>query len=81
MRHAITKMSNIHFAAAEEYKKRIIQLGEQPERVFNVGALGLDHIQRTKFKSISELSELYDFDFSKPYFLITYHPETNLLEE
>lgn len=81
IRHAITKMSNIHFAAAEEYKKRIIQLGEQPEKVFNVGALGLDHIQRTTFKNIAELSELYDFDFSKPYFLITYHPETNLLEE
>lgn len=81
IRHAITKMSNIHFAAAEEYKKRIIQLGEQPERVFNVGALGLEHIQRTTLKKISELSQLYDFDFSKPYFLITYHPETNLLEE
>ena len=69
IRHAITKMSNIHFAAAEEYKKRIIQLGEQPDKVFNVGALGLDHIQRTTFKNIAELSELYNFDFSKLYFL------------
>lgn len=81
IRHAITKMSNIHFAAAEEYKKRIIQLGEQPNKVFNVGALGLDHVQRTKLKSIQELNALYDFDFSRPFFLITYHPETNLLNE
>lgn len=81
IRHAITKMSNIHFAAAEEYKKRIIQLGEQPNKVFNVGAIGLDHVQRTKLKSIQELNALYDFDFSRPFFLITYHPETNLLNE
>lgn len=81
IRHAITKMSTIHFAAAEPYQKRIIQLGEQPEKVFNVGALGLDHIQRTEFKTIEDLSTVYDFDFSKPYFLITYHPETNLREE
>lgn len=81
IRHAITKMSTLHFAAAEPYYKRIIQLGEQPEKVFNVGAVGLDHIQRTQFKTRSELYETYDFDFSKPYFLITYHPETNLKEE
>lgn len=81
IRHAITKMSNIHFAAAEEYKKRIIQLGEQPNKVFNVGAIGLDHVQRTELKSIQELNALYDFDFSKPFFLITYHPETNLQNE
>lgn len=81
IRHAITKMATIHFAAAEPYQKRIIQLGEQPEKVFNVGALGLDHIQRTAFKTVEDLSKVYDFDFSKPYFLITYHPETNLREE
>lgn len=81
IRHAITKMATIHFAAAEPYQKRIIQLGEQPEKVFNVGALGLDHIQRTAFKTVEDLSKVYDFDFSKPYFLITYHPETNLRDE
>lgn len=81
IRHAITKMANLHFAAAEPYQKRIIQLGEQPNKVFNVGALGLDHIQRTKFRSIEELNKIYEFDFSKPYFLITYHPETNLKDE
>lgn len=81
IRHAISKMSNIHFAAAEVYKNRIIQLGEQPSQVFNVGAVGLDHIQRTQFRSIEELNKIYEFDFSKPYFLITYHPETNLKDE
>lgn len=80
IRHAITKMSNIHFTAAEPYRNRVIQLGEQPNRVFNVGALGLEHLTRTTFKSIKELNEQYNFDFSKPYVLITYHPETNLKE-
>lgn len=81
IRHAITKMSTLHFAAAEPYQKRIIQLGEQPDKVFNVGAVGLDHIQRTPFRTLDELAEIYQFDFSKPYFLITYHPETNLKDE
>lgn len=81
IRHAISKMSNLHFAAADVYRKRILQLGEAPDRVFNVGAIGLEHIQRTPFKSLTELSRQYDFDFSQPYFLITYHPETNLTQE
>ncbi|MRT37995.1 UDP-N-acetylglucosamine 2-epimerase (hydrolyzing) [Acinetobacter sp. RIT698] len=81
IRHAITKMATIHFAAAEPYQKRIIQLGEHPDKVFNVGAVGLDHIQRTQFRSVNELSEIYEFDFSQPYLLITYHPETNLKDE
>lgn len=80
IRHAITKMSNIHFTAAEPYRNRVIQLGEQPNRVFNVGALGLEHLTRTTFKSLEELKQQYNFDFSKPYVLITYHPETNLKE-
>ena len=81
IRHAITKMATIHFAAAEPYQKRIIQLGEQPEKVFNVGAVGLDHIQRTQFRTLDELNQIYDFDFTQPYILITYHPETNLNDE
>lgn len=81
IRHAITKMSTLHFAAAEQYQRRIIQLGEQPDKVFNVGAVGLDHIQRTQFRTLDELKSFYDFDFSRPYFLITYHPETNLKDE
>lgn len=80
IRHAITKMSNVHFTAAEPYRNRVIQLGEQPNRVFNVGALGLEHLTRTTFKSLEELKQQYNFDFSKPYVLITYHPETNLKE-
>lgn len=81
IRHAITKMATIHFAAAEPYQKRIIQLGEQPAKVFNVGAVGLDHIQRTQFRTLDELHQIYDFDFTQPYILITYHPETNLNDE
>lgn len=81
IRHAITKMATIHFAAAEPYQKRIIQLGEQPAKVFNVGAVGLDHIQRTQFRTLDELNQIYDFDFTQPYILITYHPETNLNDE
>ena len=81
IRHAITKMATIHFAAAEPYQKRIIQLGEQPTKVFNVGAVGLDHIQRTQFRTLDELNQIYDFDFTQPYILITYHPETNLNDE
>lgn len=80
IRHAITKMSNIHFTVAEPYRNRVIQLGEQPDRVYNVGALGLEHLTRTTFKSLEELNQQYNFDFSKPYVLITYHPETNLNE-
>jgi UDP-hydrolysing UDP-N-acetyl-D-glucosamine 2-epimerase len=55
IRHAITKIAHLHFAAAEPYRERILQMGEAPERVFNVGAPGLDHIGNTKLISRSEL--------------------------
>ena len=48
MRHSITKMSHLHFVSTEEYKRRVNQLGEQPNRIFNIGSLGLDNIKRTK---------------------------------
>ena len=51
IRHAITKMSHIHFVAAEEYKKRVIQLGEDPERIFVVGSPGIDNIVKSKLKN------------------------------
>lgn len=76
IRHAITKMSHLHFVAAEEYRKRVIQLGEAPTRVWNVGALGVEAIQRTKLMSRYALSKSVGFDLSKPYFLVTYHPVT-----
>ena len=76
IRHAITKMSHLHFVAAEEYRKRVIQLGEAPTRVWNVGSLGVEAIQRLKLMSRYALSKSVGFDLSKPYFLVTYHPVT-----
>lgn len=81
VRHAITKMSAIHFAATEEYRKRIIQLGENPNRVFNVGSLGVENVLSQKTYSKNDLSKIFEFDFSKPYALVTFHPETLAAEE
>lgn len=80
IRHAITKMSNLHFTAAEQYRQRVIQMGEAPETVFNVGAVGLDHLLRNAPMSPKELSESLGFELKQPYFLVTYHPVT-LAEE
>ncbi|MBF6026834.1 UDP-N-acetylglucosamine 2-epimerase (hydrolyzing) [Pseudomonas sp. P115] len=76
IRHAISKMSYLHFVAAQPYRQRVIQMGEAPERVFNVGAVGLDHLKLTPALSASELAQTLDFDFSTPFFLVTYHPVT-----
>lgn len=76
IRHAITKLSFLHFTSAETHRNRVIQLGESPERVFNVGAVGLDHLMRSKFMSIDELGESLNFKLKKPYLLVTYHPVT-----
>ena len=76
VRHSITKMSHLHFAATEEYKNRIIQLGEQPERVYNVGALGVENIKSVKLLSKKELEESLDFKFIDNTIMITYHPVT-----
>ncbi len=75
-RHSITKMSNLHFASSEIYRKRIIQLGENPENVFNVGALGLDNIKNVKHLSLEELGSEINFQLSTKFFLVTIHPET-----
>ena len=76
IRHAITKFSSVHCAATEESRNRIIQLGEDKRYVFNLGAPGLEYIKRVNFLSTTELSRKFNFDFNKPYFLVTYHPET-----
>ena len=76
IRHSITKMSHLHFVAADEYLKRVIQLGEQPDHVFNVGGLGLDNILRLKLLSRSELEEQLQFKFCHRNYLITFHPST-----
>ncbi|MGM0905999.1 MAG: UDP-N-acetylglucosamine 2-epimerase [Pseudomonadota bacterium] len=76
IRHAITKLSYLHATATEEYRKRVIQLGETPDRVFNVGALGLDHIARTELLDCGQLAESLGFELSKDFFVVTYHPVT-----
>jgi len=76
IRHSITKMSHLHFVAAEEYRHRVIQLGEKPENVFNVGGLGIDNILRLKLLSQDELEETLNFKLEKRNLLITFHPVT-----
>lgn len=75
-RHSITKMSHLHFVAAEEYRRRVIQLGEQPERVFLVGAPGLDSIRRLKLLDRAALEAALDFRFGEKNLLVTFHPVT-----
>lgn len=75
-RHAITKLSHLHFASTAEYRQRIIQLGETPDRVFEVGAIGIDNIRNMDLLGRHDLAESIDLDLSKPYFLVTYHPVT-----
>lgn len=75
-RHAITKLSHLHFTSTEEYRNRVIQLGEKPENVFNVGAIGLDYLQRSSLLTLDELSDSLSFKLNKPYFVVTYHPVT-----
>lgn len=76
IRHSVSKMAQIHFAAAEEYRNRIIQLGECPERVFNVGALFLDRLQKNDIMSRQQLGEAISFPVGQKFFLLTWHPET-----
>jgi GDP/UDP-N,N'-diacetylbacillosamine 2-epimerase (hydrolysing) len=76
IRHAITKMSALHFASTEIYRQRIIQLGEQPERVFNVGAIGLDNFRSLQLLTKRELEEDLNIEFKKFNYLIGFHPET-----
>ncbi|HET6991225.1 MAG TPA: UDP-N-acetylglucosamine 2-epimerase [Bacteroidia bacterium] len=75
-RHSITKMSQLHFTSTETYRKRVIQLGENPERVFNTGALALDNIRRQKLLTRDELTKQTGFVFNQHNILVTYHPET-----
>lgn len=76
IRHAITKMSMLHFTATETYRNRVIQLGEQPDRVFCVGALGVENIKTQKLMSREELEESLGFSLDGPYIVVTFHPVT-----
>ncbi len=75
-RHSITKMSHLHFTSAQEYRKRVIQLGEAPDRVFNVGAIGLDNIRELKLLSKEELEKELNYKFGRKNLLVTFHPVT-----
>lgn len=76
IRHAITKMSQLHFVAAEPYRTRVIQLGEHPDTVFNVGALGIENIKRLQLLEKSQLEQSINFELGTTCFLVTYHPAT-----
>jgi len=76
IRHSITKMSHFHFTATQSYKKRVIQLGEDPSRVFNVGGLGIENIKRLKLLSKEEFEKAINFKLNKKNIIVTYHPVT-----
>ena len=76
IRHSITKMSHLHFTSTEVYRKRVIQLGEDPSTVFNVGAIGLDNIRRMSLLDRKAFEESIAFELGEKSLLITYHPVT-----
>ncbi|MFM8521971.1 MAG: UDP-N-acetylglucosamine 2-epimerase, partial [Acidimicrobiaceae bacterium] len=76
IRHAITKMSSLHFVAAEEYARRVVQLGEQPSSVLNVGSLGVENALANKLLNKSDLSKSLNVELKNPLLLVTYHPTT-----
>lgn len=76
VRHAITKMSYLHFTSTETYRRRVIQLGEDPGRVFNVGSIGVQNIKKQKLLSKVELEDSINFTLDKPYAIVTFHPVT-----
>jgi len=76
IRHSISKMSHLHFTSAEEYRQRVIQLGEQPDRVFNFGAIGLDNMRKIQFLDRQSLEQSMGFEIGEDCILVTYHPVT-----
>tara|TARA_B100000123_G_C25730996_1_gene429255 strand:+ start:223 stop:1383 length:1161 start_codon:yes stop_codon:yes gene_type:complete len=80
MRHSITKLSSLHFVSHKEYKKRVIQLGENPKNVFVVGSLGAENIDQTKFLSKNNLEKFLKLKFLDKNILINFHPETSQLK-
>lgn len=76
IRHAITKLSYLHFTSTDEYRNRVVQLGEHPARVFNVGAIGIENILNEKLLQKDELESELNISLSKPYAVVTFHPVT-----
>jgi len=75
-RHSITKMSHLHFTATEQYRKRVVQLGEHPDRVFNVGGLGIDNIKKLPLLNRGDFESSIHFELGNKNLLVTYHPVT-----
>lgn len=76
IRHAITKMSHLHFVANQQYRNRVIQLGENPKHVYTVGGLGVDNINEVQLLSKSEIESRLNIKFDKKNLLVTFHPIT-----
>lgn len=76
VRHSISKMSYLHFTSTEEYRRRVIQLGEQPDRVFMVGAIGVENALKVPLMDKEELQESLGFGLDRPLIVATYHPVT-----
>mgnify|MGYP003438215954 FL=1 len=76
IRHSVTKMSSLHFTSCEEYRHRVIQMGEQPSRVFDVGSLGVENIKAVPLMTKDELEASLDFKIETQTILVTYHPVT-----
>ncbi|MDY2637148.1 MAG: UDP-N-acetylglucosamine 2-epimerase [Phascolarctobacterium sp.] len=76
IRHAITKMSYLHFTSTDAYRRRVIQLGEAPERVFNVGAVGVENVLKEPKLTKGELGNSIDMKLDSPYAVVTFHPVT-----
>ena len=76
VRHCLTKMSYLHFPGCEEYRKRIIQLGEEPDRVFNYGDIGVENARKMQFLTKAELASFLEISLETPYACVTFHPVT-----
>ena len=76
IRHSITKMSHLHFASTDEYKNRIVQLGENPRYVHNVGAIGLDNVRNLELLDRATLEKDLEITFKKYNYQVTFHPST-----
>lgn len=76
IRHCLTKMASLHFPSCETYARRLIQMGEPPERVLNVGGLGDENLRKLPLLSKEDLAQSIGFSLDEPYLLVTYHPET-----
>lgn len=75
-RHAITKLSHLHFTSTEAHRKRVIQMGEQPENIYNVGAIGIDNIKQLTLLNKEQLEKELKLKFLKYNYQVTFHPET-----